>query len=146
MSADALYNRDILRLAVSLPPGDRIDNADGSAQRRAPICGSRIAADVNLDGGGRIANLAIRASACALGQASAAILRLHAAGHDHDDIAAIRAGLAAMLQDEAPPPAIWPQLTLLGAARDFPARHGAILLPYDATLAAIEIAAGRKAA
>lgn len=146
MTADNLYNRDILRLAVSLPPGDRLENPDATAERRASTCGSRIAADVKLGHDGRITDIAIRAAACALGQASAAILRLHAAGHDSGDVAAIRGALAAALQNKGAPPAIWPQLALLAVARDVPARHAAILLPYDAILAAMELAAPRPAA
>jgi hypothetical protein len=32
----------------------------------------------------------------------------------------------------------WPGFELLAAARDYPARHGAILLPFDAAIAALE--------
>ena len=31
----------------------------------------------------------------------------------------------------------WPGFDLLAAARDYPARHGAILLPFDAAVAAL---------
>ena len=33
-----LYNRDILRLAASLVPDDRLERADGTAEARAPLC------------------------------------------------------------------------------------------------------------
>jgi NifU-like protein involved in Fe-S cluster formation len=33
-------------------------------------------------------------------------------------------------------PGCWPELALLAAACDYPSRHAAILLPYDAILAA----------
>lgn len=132
----ALYNRDILRLAASLVAGDRLENPDGSAESRSPICGSRIQADVAFASDGTIAAIALRANACALGQASAAILRANAAGTDVIGIADLRAGIAEGLSGEADMPNLWPELALLAPAKDYPSRHAAILLPYDALLAA----------
>jgi NifU-like protein involved in Fe-S cluster formation len=40
------------------------------------------------------------------------------------------------LKQSAEMPAKWPELALLAPARDYPSRHAAILLPYDALLAA----------
>lgn len=136
MNDSTLYNRDILRLATSLVAGDRLDNPDGSAESRSPICGSRIQADVALAPDGTIAAIALRANACALGQASAAILRANAVGTDFDTIAKLRAGVGAGLAGDADMPVEWSELKLLAPAKDYPSRHAAILLPYDALLAA----------
>lgn len=133
-----LYNRDILRLASSLVPDDRLDQADGVAEARAPLCGSRIIAEVAFGPEQKIAALSLRASACALGQASAAILRANAVGMDVETIATIRVQISEMLTTGAQPPQIWPDLVLLSPAKDYPSRHAAILLPYDALLAAAE--------
>lgn len=132
----ALYNRDILRLAASLIAGDRLENPDGSAESRSPVCGSRIQADVALAPDGTVAAIALRANACALGQASAAILRANAVGADLNTISALREGIAQGLGGKAGMPDRWPDLALLAPARDYPSRHAAILLPYDALLAA----------
>ncbi len=134
----ALYNRDILRLAASLVAGDRLDKPDGMAEARSPICGSRIHAEVRLGSNGTVEAIALRANACALGQASAAIVRANATGSALDTLAAIRAGLAAALSGKGDMPVDWPELSLLSPARDYPSRHAAILLPYDAVLAAAE--------
>lgn len=136
MTSSTLYNRDILRLAASLVAGDRLENPDGSAESRSPICGSRIQADVALAADGTIAAIAIRANACALGQASAAILRANAVGLDLTTIAKLRDGIAQGLGNKADMPDRWPELVLLAPAKDYPSRHAAILLPYDALLAA----------
>lgn len=133
----ALYNRDILRLASSLVAGDRLEQADGVAEARSPICGSRIQAEVALASDGRIEAIALRANACALGQASAAILRANAAGADLSAITGLRQGLADALSGKADMPDLWPDLSVLVPARDYPSRHAAILLPYDAVLAAV---------
>jgi len=132
----ALYNRDILRLATTLIANDRLAVADGTAEARSPICGSRIQADVTTDADARITGLALRANACALGQASAAILRKNAIGEPVDMIALVRDGIAKALNKQDEMPSLWPELELLSGARDYPARHAAILLPYDAVIAA----------
>jgi NifU-like protein involved in Fe-S cluster formation len=133
----ALYNRDILRLATSLIADHRLEDPDGTAEVRSPLCGSRIQADVVTNADGLLQELALRANACALGQASAAILMHNATGLAVPDIAALRDGIASALQHAADMPDRWPELALLAAARDYPSRHAAILLPYDAILAAV---------
>jgi len=132
----ALYNRDILRLATSLVAGDRLADPDGSAEVRSPLCGSRIQADVVMDAEGKLRDLALRANACALGQASTAILAQNAVGTALTEVAKLRDGVAQALQRAGDMPSCWPELALLAAACDYPSRHAAILLPYDAILAA----------
>ncbi len=136
--ASELYSRDVLRLAASLVHGDRLVDPDGVAEVRSPICGSRMKADVAIAPDGRITAFAVRANACALGQASAAVLRANAAGKSLADIEDIRTRVAQALAGGGAMPDDWEQLTALASARDFPARHAAILLPYDALLAAIQ--------
>jgi NifU-like protein involved in Fe-S cluster formation len=46
----------------------------------------------------------------------------------------------AWLDDEGPAPD-WPDLTLVAPARAYPARHGAMLLPWKAAAAALSSAA-----
>ena len=132
----ALYNRDILRLASSLVAGEHLENPDGVAESRSPVCGSRILAEIVMAGDSTIAAIALRANACALGQASAAIVRAHAVGTDLQLIADIRDGVEQALKQDAEMPSHWPELALLAPARGYPSRHAAILLPYDALLAA----------
>ncbi len=134
----ALYNRDILRLASSLVAGDRLDNPHGTNEVRSPICGSRVQADVEIAEGGIVAALALRANACALGQASAAIVRANATGMDLGTIAEIRAGVEQALKGGAEMPSTWPELVLLAPAQNYPSRHASILLPFDAVLAAAD--------
>ncbi len=136
MSDSVLYNREILRLASSLVAGDRLEHADGTAESRSPVCGSRIQVDVALASDGTIAAIALRANACALGQASAAILRSNAIDAELATISELRSALAEGLSGKADMPTIWPELALLAPAKDYPSRHAAILLPYDALLAA----------
>lgn len=139
--SEALYTRDILRLAVSIPHQSRLDKPDGTAEVRSRTCGSRVAADLLLSDDRAIARLGIEVNACALGQASAAILATEAIGKSVHDIAAARRHLADFLVGLQNDPGPWANMDHLSSAKDHPGRHAAILLPYDAILGAFEAAA-----
>ena len=136
-SVSTLYTRDILRLASSLPVDGRLSAPDGEAERRSQTCGSVVRASVML-ADGRVVQAALEAHSCALGQASAAIALAHAAGMTLTQITAVRDALVAALAGRGEWPDQWPELALLEPARAFPARHAALILPFDALLAAIE--------
>lgn len=140
-----LYTRDILRLAASIPHLGRLERPDGSAERQSRLCGSRVVADVAL-AGGRIAALGLEVRACALGQASAALMASHAIGRSGAELAEARERLRLYLEGGSEDSGDWPGLHAFAAARLYPARHAAILLPFDAAAAAAEEAAGRDAA
>ncbi|AMO72179.1 iron-sulfur cluster assembly scaffold protein [Sphingorhabdus sp. M41] len=142
----ALYTREILRLAVSIPHQQRLDNPDGTAELRSKTCGSKVAADVMIKDSGELQDLGLEISACALGQASAAILGAQAIGKTAGDIGTVRDNLAVFLEGSSESPGEWPDMDKLAAARDHKGRHAAILLPYDAVIAAFTDAAARKQA
>lgn len=131
-----LYTKDILRLAASLPHADALVDADASATRRSPVCGSEMCADAKVENGLLIA-IALRGRACAMGQASAALVRKIAVGRSAEEIADARAALAQALMGEGGFGRCWPELAVFESARAYPARHAAILLPFDAVLAAM---------
>jgi NifU-like protein involved in Fe-S cluster formation len=139
----ALYSRDILRLAASIPHLGRLDAPQGSAERTSKLCGSRVAVDVVMDEAGRIAALGQEVKACALGQASAALMGSWVVGCTQDDVAEAREALAAYLSGERDEPGPWPGLSVFEQARAFPARHQAILLPFEAAAAAAADARSR---
>lgn len=145
MSA-ALYNSTILRLATSIPHQQRLANAQGSSERRSPVCGSRVTVDVVLDEAGRIAALGQEVRACALGQASAALMGEHAIGRSVAELADARDALAAFLAGMRDDPGDWPGLELFGPARAHTARHASIRLAFEAVTEAAERAATAIAA
>jgi NifU-like protein involved in Fe-S cluster formation len=136
VSAAALYTPEVLALATSLaafPLDDRL-TLRGSA--RSPACGSTLELGLALDGEGRIADLGLRAHACAVGQAAAAIFAGAATGQTRAELAATLAELEIWLEGSGAMPA-WPGLEAIAAARSYPARHGAILLAWRAALGAL---------
>lgn len=145
--SSALYNREILRLAASIPCHRRLAKADASTDRRSPTCGSRIIADVVLDGGGRIADLGLDVRACALGQASASLMAAHAIGKSPAEMAeAVRALTAYLTTPDAPEITdFWPGMEIFAAARHYPARHPSIRLGFEAVAEAAARALAVKA-
>ena len=135
-SVGALYTPEVLALATGLAalPFDPAMALQGSA--RSASCGSRVDLSLAVDGEGRIERLGLRAQACAIGQAAAAIFAGAAAGHCRGDLSTTLVQLEAWLAGTAPLPE-WPGLAAIAAAQAFPGRHGAILLPWKAALHAL---------
>lgn len=144
--SSALYSMDVLRLAASIPWHERLPAPMGSAEKRSPVCGSRVVVDVMLDAAGRIATLGQEVRACALGQASAALMAGHAIGRDAAELVAARDALAAFLAGDREDPSDWPGLGLFAAARAYPARHASIRLPFEAIVEAVVRAGEAQAA
>lgn len=144
--SDPLYTTDILRLAIAGAAFQSLDAPDVRADMRAPLCGSRIVLDLTVDDQQRVSTIGMMLSACAFGQASSALLAQSIAGRDLAAMRAAEAQLALWLADEAAPLPDWPGIAALAPARRHGARHGAILLPFRAAVAALEPAHGEVAA
>ena len=131
--APALYSTELLALAIELAdyPFDAAAPAKGHARSRS--CGSVI--DLSSSGGS-LEDLGLRVSACAVGQASAAIFARESSGMDAAAIAAMVENLGEWLQGQAPS-SLLPRLELLEPARPHLGRHEAILLPWRAALDAL---------
>ncbi|MGZ8297145.1 MAG: iron-sulfur cluster assembly scaffold protein [Allosphingosinicella sp.] len=138
----AIYSRDILRLASSIPHLGRLDRPQASAEKCSPVCGSRVAVDIALDGEGRVTELGQEVTACALGQASAALMGAHALGRNGAELEAARDSLAAYLAGRSEGPGDWPGLEVFAEARRVPVRHASILLAFDAAAEAAARAKG----
>ncbi len=132
-----LYTREVLRLAVSIPHEGRLQDPQGTAEIRSQTCGSRVVADIRISPDQMIEELGIEVNACALGQASTAIVAREAIGKSAADIRAARDNLRDFLKGKREDPGNWQDIDLLATARDYPGRHGAILLPYDAIIEAL---------
>ncbi|HRE36678.1 MAG TPA: iron-sulfur cluster assembly scaffold protein, partial [Sphingopyxis terrae] len=69
-----LYNRDILALAVANADYPPLPEARHHISARAQLCGSAIILDLDADESGRVTKVGLHVEACALGQASAALV------------------------------------------------------------------------
>ncbi len=135
--APPLYSPAILGAAAGLAefPWDETLPLRGEARSRS--CGSAVAMALRIDAAGLVERIGIRPHACAVGQAAAQVFASGVQGRTRAEIAAERQNLAAWLSGEAAAPA-WPGIELIAPARAYPARHGAILLAWDAALAALD--------
>jgi NifU-like protein involved in Fe-S cluster formation len=115
-----------------------LEREDGRAELRSPTCGSRVSLAVQLDDDRRIERLSMQVHACAFGQASAALVERHSRGRTHDEVSEAMLSLSRWLSDERSDAAFWPGIAVLAPARARTARHGAILLPFRALLAAMD--------
>jgi len=133
---DDLYSDRILGLAANMPRAGRLARADASAERVSKLCGSRVVVDVVLDGE-RVADFAQDVKACALGQASAAVLGAHVIGASVAELELARDALSAMLKaGGAAPRGRFADLAVLEPVKDYPARHTSTLLAFEAVVAA----------
>ncbi|NKX46475.1 iron-sulfur cluster assembly scaffold protein [Roseicyclus persicicus] len=142
MSGDSdlikLYSQRILALAADIPHRGRLEAPQASIRKRAPLCGSTVTVDLDMEDG-RIARFAQDVKACALGQASAALMGADIIGRTRAEIEAARDQLRAMLKDGAPPPgAPFHGFEVLEPARDYRNRHASILLALEATAEAMQ--------
>jgi NifU-like protein involved in Fe-S cluster formation len=135
-----LYSSRILGLAADIPHLGRLAAPQGTARRRSPLCGSTVTADVVVKEG-RVVEFAQDVKACALGQASAAVLGQVVLGRSLAELQAARDALRAMLKDQGPVPAApFQGYEVLLPARDYKNRHASILLALEAVCDAIETA------
>jgi NifU-like protein involved in Fe-S cluster formation len=133
--SEPLYTRDILRLAASIPGQRGFDEVLGP-EVRSPTCGSRVAMSVTLDEAKRVSTIEQAVEACAFGQAAAALVGAHAIGASREDATAALARVKLWLeQGDAEP---WTGMAVLRPTVARRGRHGAILLPFRALVAAIE--------
>lgn len=135
-----LYTTEILRLAASLSDPRQLEREDGRADVRSLTCGSRIQTAVQLDGENRVEAISMQVHACAFGQASSALVERNSLGRTAPEIACAIEELSRWLAGQGEQPLEWPGMEALAVARDRKGRHGAILLPFRALLAAIQAA------
>lgn len=143
--AAPLYTREILRLAASIPHLGDLEGADARADKRSPLCGSRVSVALSLDGQGRVSAFSQEVHACALGQAAAALLGRHVLGSSLGELETARDALRDFLAGRRDEPGEWPDVSLLASARPFAARHASILLAFDAAAEAAALAGAESA-
>ena len=124
-----VYNAKILGFAGNIGRLGRLDAPDASATAHSRLCGSTVTVDLRMDGD-RIVDFAHDVKACALGQASSAIMA--------EEMRAVRETMLKMLKENgAPPQGRFDDLKYLEPVRDYKARHASTMLTFDAVVDAI---------
>ncbi len=131
-----LYSPAILGLAIELAQFPLDPALPLQAEARSRSCGSVMAIGLALDEYGLIARVGMRVSACAIGQASAALLAQGVMGTTPGLVQTTAEGLAAWLTGEGELPQ-WTGIDALAPAQGHPGRHGALMLPWKAACMAL---------
>ena len=140
-----IYNKRILELAGNIPRLGRLDTPGGSATANSRLCGSTVTVDLILRDG-VVSDFAHDVKACALGQASSAIMARTVIGSTPEELRSVREAMHAMLKaGGAPPSGRWSDAAVLEPVRDYKARHASTLLTFDAVAQALEMAEARQA-
>jgi len=133
-----VYNTRILELAGSIPRIGRMANPDASATAHSKLCGSTVTVDLKMEGD-TVTDFAHDVKACALGQASSAIMARNVIGSKADELRRLRDTVRRMLKENgAPPSGKWADIAVLEPVRDYKARHASTMLTFDAVVSAID--------
>ena len=127
-----LYSTRILALAADIPHLGQLDGAQAVVRERSPQCGSAVTVSLDVEDG-RVARFAQDVKACALGQASAAVVGQAVMGRTKAEIDQARDELRAMLDGGSSPAAPFEDMEVLRAAVPFKNRHASIMLALEAT-------------
>ena len=138
-SAGKLYTPAMLSLATELADFPFASDLPHIASARSRTCGSTAVLGLALAVDGTVDRVGLKISACAIGQASAALLARSIKGRSAQDVRTVRTEIDNWLGGEGELPA-WPDFELIAAARDSKGRHGALLLSWNAAVDALSMA------
>jgi NifU-like protein involved in Fe-S cluster formation len=134
---DDIYNARILDYAGNISHIGRLAEPDASATAHSKLCGSTVTVDLVVRDG-VVADFAHDVKACALGQASSAIMAKNIVGSTPEELRAVREDMRRMLKENgAPPTGRFEDLKYLEPVRDYKARHASTMLTFDAVVDAL---------
>lgn len=132
-SAAVLYSPEVLALATGLAAYRLDDELVLRTEARSRSCGSALTLGLALDEDGNVARVGLRSQACAIGQASAAIFAQGAQGRSMRELTQTAEAMTSWVAGQGAMPD-WLGLAAIAVARDYPGRHGALMLPWTAVL------------
>ena len=140
---DGVYNRGVLDLAGNITRLGRLTAPDASATASSKLCGSTVTVDLKMDGE-RVVDFAHEVHACALGQASSAVMAKTVVGSTADELRDVRETMRRMLKENGPPPSgRFAELAVLEPVRDYKPRHASTMLTFEAVVDALDQIAAR---
>jgi nitrogen fixation NifU-like protein len=138
--SDLLYQEAILDLGRAAHGAGRLADPTVTVTVN-PLCGDRITLDLTL-ADGKIGAIGHRVRGCALCEAAASAVGLHAVGATPAQLRQAGSEMAALIAGEDLDPA-WPELLAFVPVRDFKSRHRCVLLPFEAVSEALEKAGAK---
>lgn len=142
---DDVYNAKILGFAGNIGRIGRLEAPDATATAHSKLCGSTVTVDIRMDGE-TVVDFAHVVKACALGQASSAIMANNVVGSTASELRDVRETMRRMLKEEgSPPEGRFADLRYLEPVRDYKARHASTMLTFDAVIEAIDTVERQRA-
>lgn len=143
---DDVYNSKLLQFAGNIGRVGTLDAPDASAKAVSKLCGSTVSIDLKM-ADDEVSDYAQQVKACALGQATSAIVAENIMGATGEEIRLAREQMTAMLKDDGEPPnGRFADLKYLQPVKDYKARHASTLLVLDALVDALDQIAQKQAA
>lgn len=143
---DDVYNSKLLQFAGNIGRIGQLEAPDASAKAVSKLCGSTVSIDLKMDGD-RVSDYAQQVKACALGQATSAIVAENIIGATAEEIRRAQAQMTRMLKADGPAPdGRFEDLKYLQPVKDYKARHASTLLVLDALVDALDQIAQKQAA
>ncbi|WP_265518499.1 iron-sulfur cluster assembly scaffold protein [Nitratireductor luteus] len=135
---DEVYNAKILGFAGNIGRLGRLESPDATATAHSKLCGSTVTVDLKMEDG-VVTDFAHEVRACALGQASSAIMAENVVGAPAAELKSVRETMRRMLKENGiPPEGRFGDLKYLEPVRDYKARHASTMLTFDAVVDCIE--------
>ncbi len=142
---DDVYNAKIIGFAGNIGRTGRLAAPHATATAHSKLCGSTVTVDLAMENG-VVTDFAHEVKACALGQASSAIMAEQVLGASAEELLAVREAMLKMLRENgAPPEGRFSDLRYLEPVRDYKARHASTMLTFDAVVDAINQIERREA-
>lgn len=140
-----VYNARILEFAGNISRLGRLSAPDATAKAHSKLCGSTIIVDLSMNNG-VVSDFAHEVKACALGQATSAVMALHVVGSTESELRALRDQMIAMLKnDGAAPDGKFDDFKFFEPVREYKARHASTLLTFDAVVDCLDQIAAKNA-
>lgn len=140
-----IYNSKLLELAAAIPHSERLAAPDATITAHSKLCGSTVSIDLNMQGD-RVTGYGQTVKACLLGQAASAIVGRHIIGATSAELRETAVAMRRMLKEGGPPPGgRFADLSLLEPVRHYKARHGSVMLVFDAVERAIDEIEAKRA-
>ncbi len=135
---DDIYNQKILELAGNIPAIGRLDQYDATSKQHSKLCGSTVVVDLcvkQVDCELVVTQFAHDVKACALGQASSAIMAHNIIGASGQELKKLQTQMRSMLKDNGSPPVgRFGDYRYLEPVREYKARHASTMLTIEAVV------------
>jgi NifU-like protein involved in Fe-S cluster formation len=133
-----IYNSKLLELASHIPHSERLSAPDATVAAHSKLCGSTVSIDLNMRDG-VVTGYGQTVKACLLGQSACAIVGAHIIGASAGELRAAGAAMRRMLKENGPAPGgRFADLKFLEPVRHYKARHGSVMLVFDALQQAVD--------